>query len=157
MNRFVIRSLAVVAGLSLMGAGCNPFARVEQRVGERVAEGLIERGLGGDASVDLGGGLPADFPTDVPRYPDAEYVSAVYLKDQNIAIANFKTKDEPQAVTDWFDRELRSAGFIMDENIAKLGLFRVYNKGTVKITLQTQRPEDGDRTTVSVQRVDSTR
>ncbi len=111
---------------------------------------------GGQADLELGK-LPADFPEDVPRYPDAEYVSAVHMQDRNISIANFTTKDEPQAVVDWFDRELKASGFAPDEDIAKLGLFRVYNKGAVKITIQTQRSEGSGETTVSVQRVVSGR
>lgn len=154
-HTILVRSAAAVSVLTLFGAGCNPFTRVEQRVGERVAEGLIERGLGGDASVDLGGKLPDDFPSDVPRHPNAEYVSAVHMKDQKISIANFRTKDTPEAVTDWFARELAAGGFSSDEQIAKLGLFRVYKKGSVTVTIQVQGPRDGeDRTTVSVQRTE---
>lgn len=151
----LVRVAAIMAGLSLMGAGCNPFAplqqRMEQRIGEEIGEGLIEGMAGGGADLELGT-LPADFPSDIPRYPDAEYVSAVVMNDGKVAIANFSVNDSPEEIVAWFDAEMAASGFELDEGMVKLGLFRIFKKDKVTVTLQTQS-RDG-KTYVSVQRAE---
>lgn len=124
---------------------------MEQRIGEEIGEGLVEGMAGGGADLELGT-LPADFPSDVPRYPDAEYVSAVVMNDGRIAIANFSVNDSPEAVVAWFEGEMAASGFELDEDMAKLGLFRIFKKDKITVTLQTQAREG--KTYVSVQRAE---
>jgi hypothetical protein len=153
----LVRVVAIAAGLSLLGAGCNPFAAVEKRasdaVGEAIGEGLIEGMAGQGVDLELGK-IPANFPSDVLFYPDAQVGSAI-MTEQGIAIANIMTTDETQKVVEWYDREYAADGFVKDEGIAKLGLFRVYQKGNVKMTVQTQRPADQDKTLITVTRSES--
>lgn len=141
--------------VALMGLGCNPFKSVEDRVSERVGrelgERLVEGSSGGSLNVNAEGeGLPADFPVDVPRYPNAVYAVS-YVKDP-VAIANFTTPDEPQAVADWFESQLMAGGFTKDEALNMGGLFRTYKKGNVRITVQAMRSEGESKTSVSIQR-----
>jgi hypothetical protein len=151
-----VRAAIVVAGLSLLGAGCNPFARVEQNLGESVAEGAIERAIGGDADVDIGTAkLQENFPSDVPRYPNANYLASIIQKEGGYAIANFTTSDEMSDIADWFDIELKKEGFELDTDMSFGGLARVYQKDGVAITLQIQGPDDeSNETTVSIQRLE---
>lgn len=150
-----VRSVSLVSLLALLGAGCDPFApardRIADEVGEAIGEGLLEGSLGGDTDLELGK-IPANFPNDVPRYPDAQVASAIVTNEGRIAIMNFSTKDSPEDVVSWFDGEMAAGGFVLDEGIAKLGLFRVYEKDDVKITLQTQKREGAAETAVTVSR-----
>lgn len=157
MNKTMLRTAAAVAALALLGAGCNPFARVQDRIsdriGEEIGERLLEGSVGGGTDLELGK-IPADFPSDVPRYPGAEILSAVITNEGRIAIMNFKTGDSAEAVVEWYGDQLVSAGFESDADIAKLGLFRVYTKGEVKITIQTQRIPNENKTAVTVTRAE---
>ncbi len=159
MKNVMSRSMVLVVGLSLMGAGCNPFEsmqkRVEQRIGEEIGEKIVEGMAGGDADVEIGGTeLQANFPSDVPRYPNAVYVASVVQKEGEIAIANFRTQDSGDEVASWFATELTRDGFVLDTDIAIGALARIYKKGDVTITLQVQSGgETNKETVVSIQRI----
>ncbi len=145
--------------LSVLGAGCNPLSSASreirrgasERAGEELAERLLEGSAGGNADIELGK-IPADFPADVIRYPNVTVNSAVNMKERNVAIANFLTTDSQEKVVEWYDAQYAAAGFEKDESIAKLGLFRVYEKGKVKITVQTQAVPKESKTVITVTR-----
>lgn len=143
--------------LALMGLGCNPFASVQQkieaRVGEELGERLLEGSVGGGVDLEIGR-VPANYPKDALFYPGTEVRSAVLTSEGRIAISNMTTKDDQEKVVEWYDREYVALGFEKDEDIAKLGMFRVYEKGNVKITVQTQRVPNQDITAVTVTRAE---
>lgn len=138
----------------LMGQGCNPFQNFGQRAGEKAVEQTIEQQTG--AQVDLGidgeAKLPDNFPDDVPRYPNAKYVSAIVTNEGKVAIAYFTTKDSSDDIQHWFQTQLEGDDFTLDTTFAIGGSIQYYTKGDVKITVQAQE-EDGE-TTVSLQRAE---
>jgi hypothetical protein len=149
MTGFLALSLLVI-----MGQGCNPFKRFEQSVGEEITERVIERSTGGQVEIGIDGEakLPSSFPEDVPRYPDARYVSASVTNEGKIAIANFKTGDSATEVQSWFKSELEAGGFALDTTFALGGSIQYYTKGDIRLTVQTQE-RDGE-TVVSIQRAE---
>lgn len=170
-----VSALSVFALLVLAGAGCNPFASVQQNIADRITEKAVESQTGGRVKIDSNSGdvtfenqdengmmrigegikLPDNFPGDIPRYPNASYVSAVVLQDGTQAIGNFKTTDDAEAVKAWFDDELQKDGFARSMDIP-VGFIRLYEKDNVKITVQVQPPEEGGaETVVSLQRIES--
>ena len=94
--------------------------------------------------------MPANFPSDVPRYPGAVYVSS-YVKD-NIAIANFTTSDSAEDVTAWFEAQLLAGGFKRFEGDLLTGTVRVYEKDDIHLVVQAARSEKSNTTGVSLQR-----
>lgn len=133
---------AGICAIALMGAGCG------QSVSDRVAEQAIQATVGGNAKV---GGLPSNFPTDVPTYPGATVASAL-VQDQ-ISIANMTSSDDPQKVSDWYDSTLKAAGFTQDESMVLTGTVRVYHKGTVALTV-TVGKQGNNPTAIIIQRAE---
>ncbi|HVM90946.1 MAG TPA: hypothetical protein VMU11_03565, partial [Verrucomicrobiae bacterium] len=71
--------------LGLMGLGCNPTASITQKVTDTAVEQAIKAQTGVDVHVNGSANLSSDFPSDVPRYPGANYVSS--LVQGRVAIA----------------------------------------------------------------------
>jgi len=134
--------------------GCNPFSRVSDsvsnRVGQSIGEKVLEAQLGGNANVDLGGSLAANFPSDIPRYPGAKYVSSLVQGD--IAIANFTTSDDAVTVSEWFEAQLLAEGYKRAEGDILNGTVRVYEKDNIHVVVQAMRADNSQTTGVSVQR-----
>lgn len=154
--RNILRYGAVLGVFALLGVGCNPFARlqsnVEDRLGSSVAERIVEQATGGGADVKFGSSvkLPANFPSVVPRYPDAVYVSAMVLREGKQALANLQTKDDPEKVAKWYEEKITEAGFKLDADVAFGGIVKIYAKGDVKITIQIGAQGDDGQTLASI-------
>jgi hypothetical protein len=142
----------VLVVLSVAGLGCNPFASVSQKVTDNAVEQAIKARTGIDVNVNGSGSLSSDFPTDVPRYPGATYVSS--MVQAKIAIANFTTKDDAQKVSDYYDAQLKAAGFTGDLTEVMNGTVKLYHKDNISITVSAFTKEDGSLTSVSLQRVE---
>jgi len=147
---FSLASAFVV--LSVAGLGCNPFASVSQSVTDTAVEQAIKAKTGVDVNVNGSANLSSDFPSDVPRYQGAVYVSS--LVQAKVAIANFTTKDSDKTVSDLFDAQLKAAGFTNDVSEVLNGTVRIYHKGNVSITVTAFTKDDGSETSVSVQRAE---
>ena len=168
------QSLLVLSLVAVMGQGCNPIKNAEQRATEAIAERIIEANSDGEVDVDFsenevnfktkdGDGqmrfgdnveLPPDFPNDVPQYAGAKYVSAYVSNEGKTAIANFRTNDASEEVQAWFKSELERDGFSLDAVFQMGAALQLYEKGDVKITVQTQPDEDEGYTVVSLQRAE---
>lgn len=171
----VVRGALILSLMVVMGQGCNPFKRAEERIAESIVERAIERQSNGEVDVDFGDGkvdfkteegsgqmrvgegskLADNFPSDVPRYPGANYVSSFVAAEGKTGIANFRTSDSPEDVQAWFKSELESDGFTLSGLFQMGGSIQLYEKGEVKITVQTQVDEQGGGAVVSLQRAES--
>jgi hypothetical protein len=140
----------VLVTLSVAGLGCNPTASVTQKITDTAVEKAIKAQTGVDVNVNGSGSLADNFPSDVPRYPGALYVSS--LVQDKVAIANFTTKDSDKTVSDWFDAKLKAAGFTNDMSEVLNGTVKIYHNANVSITITAFTKEDGSETSVSVQR-----
>ena len=154
--KYFFQGFLVLSLVVLMGQGCNPFQRAQERAGEAILERTIESQTGGNVEIDVGGGasLPKNFPDDVPRYPGAEYVSALVTDEGKVAIANFKTEDSAHDVQAWFKSEIEANGYELDTVFEIGASLQLYRKGEAKISIQTQRNEDEGVTVVSIQKAE---
>jgi hypothetical protein len=154
MKKYLLLGAPLLA-VALMGLGCNPFASVTQKVTDTAVEQAIKAKTGIDVNVNGSANLSSDFPSDVPRYPGAVYVSS--LVQATVAIANFTTTDDPKTVSDWFDAQLKAEGFTQDENVVMNGTIRIYHKGNVTMNVTAMSKGDGTPTSVSIQRAEQSR
>ena len=171
MNKSPLALLAPLLVLSVMGFGCNPFAnvqdRINQKIGESIAEKIIETGSGGKIDVDAEGGsfsfkdsktgetvaigvnakIPTGFPSDVPRYEGSTVTIASLTQDGKRALlAVTVIGTEPTKISEWYDQQITASGY---ERISKSSvsetLFNEYKKRNVKmiITVIGQKSDDG--------------
>ncbi len=134
-NKLVVMIVVIVLLLAVVGFAAQKVMQkatsiVGQKVGEKVAEGIIEKATGGNADVDVkdgsltvktsegtfstGTSLPADWPKDAPVYPGA---TITYSGSSNPQAgesgfgAMLTTKDSAQKVRDYYARELVVQGW----------------------------------------------
>ena len=170
----VLRGFLILSVVVIMGQGCNPFQRAQEKAGEAFVEKMVESQTEGKVKLDLdretvdfetedgtgqmrlgeGSKLADNFPDDVPRYPEASYVSSVVTNEGKTAIANFRTEDSPEDVQAWFKSELEGDGFELDLTFQAGASLQLYKKGDVKISVQSQADEDNGLTVVSIQRAE---
>lgn len=175
-------SVGLLSGLALMGLGCNPLASLEQKVGERVAEGVAERALenagGGKFDVDLNGTngeaggltvrdnktgdfyitgtnvkIPDDFPKDIPAYKDATTMAVSFTKKSNSGFLLQQTSDDVAKVADWYKSQLQGAGFTNDGDMdAGTAKILSFKKGTVTISVSITRDDATSKTSIQAAR-----
>lgn len=134
-NKFVIVLVIVVLLLAVVGFAAQKLMQkasvmVGQKVGEKVAEGIIEKATGGNADVDVKNGsltvktnegtfstgtsLPSDWPKDAPVYPGATITYSGSSNPQSGESgfgAMLTTKDSAQKVRDYYAKELVVQGW----------------------------------------------
>jgi hypothetical protein len=169
-NKFVVLA-AFLCASGVMGVGCNPFAsvqeRINQKIGETVAEKIIEAGSGGKIDVDaqdgsfsfkdketgesvslgMGAKIPAGFPTDIPRYEGATPSVASLSKDGKRAVLAVTVINvEANVLAEWYDREIQAKGYERKTTTAVTeSLFNEYQKGDTKMIMAIigQKTDDG--------------
>lgn len=157
-----------VAVLVLLGAGCNPFQKaqdeISNKIGEKVAEGLIGQATGGDVDIKKDGDqitfkddktgatsafgedvkLPDDFPKEVLLYSGIK-ISGVTLSRENGVgawlMAN--SQDEMSKVVAWYDNETKDKGWTKDSSltIEKMET-RVYSKDKDRLSITVAPADD---------------
>lgn len=172
MNKTSAAFLLSLTALSVMGLGCNPFASVQekinQRIGEKVAEKMIETGAGGKINVDLKDGsftvedketgekgsfgfnakIPANFPTDIPRYEGGQVFLATVSQDGKRAhITEYFYNQDGATLKDWYSQAIADQGY---ELISGTGLKEIgvasYKKDNVEMAaLVTEQAQDGQK------------
>jgi hypothetical protein len=169
--------LLPLSAVALFGFGCNPFARVQEKVNERIAEGVVEnvleRTTGGKVDVDLANGgiavkdpktgeaaawganvkIPDGFPTDIPRHEKAEPIIVTLSPDKKRALLSSLVRGIPVSdVAAWYDREITSQGYerTSTANVTE-SLFHTYEKGSVKMIMTVLGQKDGEDQAASVQ------
>lgn len=134
-NNLVVILIVVVLLLAVVGFAAQKVMQkasvmLGQKVGEKVAVGIIEKATGGKANVDVNSGnvsvktkdgsfstgtsLPADWPKDAPAYPGAT-VSYSGSNNPQSGESGFgavlTTNDSAQKVRDYYTKELTSLGW----------------------------------------------
>lgn len=137
-NKLVVILIVVIVLLAVLGFAAQKLMQkasvmVGQKVGEKVAEGIIEKATGGKANIDVDSGnvtvktndgsfstgtsIPADWPKDAPVYPGAT-VSYSGSSNPQTGETGFgavlATKDNAQKVKDYYAKELASQGWTVE-------------------------------------------
>lgn len=185
MNKTSVAFVSFLCALSVMGLGCNPFAgvqeRINQKIGETVAEKIIEAGSGGKIDVDASEGgfsfkdpktgeavslgtnvkIPDGFPSDIPRYEGSLPSIASLSKDGKravLAVTVFNV--ESKTLAEWYDREIVAKGYERKTALpASESLFSEYQKGDVKMIMAIigqKTDEGGYAASVQITRDEST-
>lgn len=168
--------VGTILSVSLMGFSCNPFQKAEdavtQKIGEKVAEGMIEKATGGKVDVNAGENqvvfkdnktgnvtafgedlkLPDDFPKDVPVYPGAKITSAIIdSSGEKPASLTLKSTDAPDKVISWYEKTLKDAGWAEQASFnANEIQSRTYDKDKSHIALTVSKNTEAEGGTVVV-------
>jgi hypothetical protein len=157
-----------LAAVSFMGLGCNPLASVQQKVNDKIAEGVVNQATGGKVSVDTskdqvvfkdnktGGSMafgenvtiPDNFPKDVPVYPGARAIGIVMQQDgSKDSVLTLKSDDDVAKVMAWYADRLK-ADWKEDSSFTANNVeIRAYSKTSAKLSL-TISPGDNDKGSV---------
>lgn len=124
--------ITVATLVALMATGCtNPFRKkVEEQVAEKMVENIFERATGEKIDVNSADNsltitsdegtmsfgsteLPANFPKDVPLYPQKTltFSHVGSGEDADSASATFESDDSVDKVSDWYKSQLESNGW----------------------------------------------
>jgi hypothetical protein len=128
---FIVPAMA----LTLVGAGCNPFARVQEKVAQNVVENVIENQVkkesGKDVNVDLENGgmtvtdaegnksftmgenvkIPSDFPSDIPIYTPSTPKSVMQSAEEGSVFLMLQTDAPSDVVQEWYKTEAAKKGW----------------------------------------------
>ena len=123
MNKKTLTIIGVVVAVLVVAGAANRF------LGKSAAEKAIEAATGGNVDVGSNGEdvtiktdqgtwsssdkLPADFPTDVPLYPDAKVQGSVASAQQQASghYAGLETTDSIDKVVSWYKSEVPAEGW----------------------------------------------
>lgn len=138
-----------LAALVLAGAGCGgPAASTNPFTGTTT----FQDDKGNKVEVGAGARIPADFPADVPVYPDATVLSAATMSDEGSRGASLmlSTSDGMDKVAGWYEERLDAGGWTKTGGYAMGGSdSRVYGKGGADLTV-TASGEAGGETSIIV-------
>lgn len=102
------------------------LAMLVRKSGEKIAGVDVDRNMDGsvtysneEGSVNMGGNkLPENWPSDAPKYPNA---SIQYSGSSNPqtgeagAMVAFTTSDSPEVVADFYTKELKAQGWVLEQ------------------------------------------
>lgn len=170
-TKHIVPLVSVVAAISLMGLGCNPFQaaqeKMEQKVADSIAGGVLSKATGGNVNLDTEKGqmkfkdnktgstvsigenmeIPEDFPKDVPVYPGAKANSIMTSTTEKTANATLTSGDDAVKITKWYEEKFKGEGWT-EENSSTINDVEVreYSKDQVKITLSIWPNKDEGKT-----------
>lgn len=175
-----IFSVSVLAGLlATFGFGCNPLqsakSKMEEKIGEKVVENMIEKSSGGAVSVNGEDGqytfkdnktgaswsvgadvkIPENFPTDVPRYDGATVVSVMTGNQENGNGSTIVMQSDASVATvlRWYTDRMKADGFTEASSVTAGPMeIRSYEKGKVKIMLSISSEGAEGKTGISMVR-----
>ncbi|MSR85492.1 hypothetical protein EXS71_03620 [Candidatus Uhrbacteria bacterium] len=180
MKRYYFLVGGAMISLIFLGVGCNPVAKIQEKVAEKAVEGLINKSTGGKASVDIGDNkmtftnnktgesmaygenltIPESFPRDVPIYPGAKAVAIVTAKEgSQSASLNLVSTDEAAKVTAWYADQMKQGGWTEASSMTVTGAdIRTYEKGKVKLAVtiigSTDENEKNKESSISLVRTE---
>jgi len=160
--------IPVLCLLAFYGFGCNPFQKaqdkINQQIGEKVAEGIIGKATGGKVDIQNGGNqvtykdnktgatsafgedvkLPDDFPKTVPIYPGSKINGVTTSKENGqSAWVMMTTNDEVKQVVDWYVGQTKGGGWKEDSSLSfNNAETRTYSKGNEKMALTVTLSND---------------
>jgi len=177
MKHLTSAFLLSLGTLSVLGLGCNPFSsvqdKVNQRIGETVAEKMIQAGSGGKVNVDMKDGsftvvdketgtkgsfgfdakIPENFPSDIPRYEGGQVFLATVSQDGKRAhITEYFYNQDAAKIKDWYVQAFTDLGYerTSQTGIKELGIAE-YTKDNVKLTALVVEQKQDDQAAVMVQ------
>lgn len=154
--------------MSFYGLGCNPFQgakdKINEKIGESVAEGLLGKATGGKVDIKEDGGqvvftdnktggsvafgedvkLPDDFPKNVPIYPGSKIGGVTVSKQNNpSAWVVLSSEDEVKKLVDWYADQTKSNGWKEESSLSlDKTEVRTYSKDNEKLGLNVMPSED---------------
>jgi len=160
MNNKILSVVAIALPLSLMGFGCNPFQKAQDKMAETAAEkmteGLLGKATGGKVDVDSESGgvqfkdnktgdtfgfgdnvkIPSDFPSEVFLYDGAKPASVITSRKENTANITLLSTDDSEKVMLWYEAKYKLSGWTEESSSAINNLeYREYTKDNKKIVL----------------------
>lgn len=133
--KFAVGLASCAALVTIVATGCtNPVQKkVEEQAAEKMAENIFEKATGekvdvnsADNSVTITSDegtmsfgsteLPANFPTDVPLYPQKTLTFSHVGSgdDADSASATFESDDSVDKVSDWYKAQIESNGWTIE-------------------------------------------
>ena len=167
-NRIVI--IAVVAVVLVLVIGGFAARMFSQKLGENMAENMIESATGGKADVDINSdsvtvktdegsfstaaSLPDGFPSDVPVYPGSAITYSGTNNQQTgdtEYVVVLSTTDSYQKVGDYYTAQLASQGcdITSTQSIAGTTVISA-SKDTRTLSMSTATADDGTTITLGV-------
>ncbi|MDQ7814473.1 MAG: hypothetical protein RDU25_01535 [Patescibacteria group bacterium] len=160
MNKKILSVIAIALPLSLMGFGCNPFQKAQDKLTEKAAEkmteGLLGKATGGKVDVDTDSGevqfkdnktgdvfgfgenvkVPDDFPQEVLLYPDAKPNSVITSRKEHTANITLTSTDDAGKIAEWYEEKYTGDGW-EEENSSTINNleYREYIKGNKKVVV----------------------
>lgn len=130
-TKLVIIIVIVLVALGVIGfIFQKATSSVNQKIGEQMAENMIESATGGQANVDIdsdsmtvttdegtfttGSDLPVDFPSDIPAYPGATaaYSGTSNINSEGTQFAVVLSSTDPyEKVADYYTTQLPAQGW----------------------------------------------
>ncbi|OGL73338.1 hypothetical protein A3E39_00060 [Candidatus Uhrbacteria bacterium RIFCSPHIGHO2_12_FULL_60_25] len=171
--------------LATLGFGCNPFQaakdKISEKIGEKVVEKTLEKAIeksgAKDVDVDLDKqgftfkdektgqvfsmgdnvAVPDNFPSDVPRYPDATPKSVTMNEEQQEASLMLETSGGLDEVVAWYKDEMPKQGWksasSFDSAQAKIMSFeKDENGGTAKLSVSVTGDTSDGKTSIILAR-----
>lgn len=143
----------------LIGGGC--LNRAAQNVSENAnpsGSGKIDisddtynyadKETGASASVGANARIPDDFPSDVPRYGNAQILAASVIPNQGATLL-YTTDDSPATVSQWYEDELIGDQWTLQSDSNYNGrLMQVFEKDDVMISIAVSQVDDTTSVTV---------
>lgn len=99
--------------------------------------------------------VPEDFPEDVPFYPGAETVSAVWHPDRGAGSAHLTSSDSPEDVAQWYRERLPEEEWTLGESEGSAGTIRVpawKGENQLMVSLEAEEPDGGTSIQLNVTR-----
>ena len=166
--------LAVLSGLFLVGLifrfalgyqpsffGRTVLSRNRPGLSERVAGKFLSSFVGEDVKVGrdgssfsvggmtIGSKLPKDYPKDVPIYPRAEIQSYLGVGNGDNSTATFSSKEQSDAIADYYERELTANGWQFEtSNFGELLIMNGHKNDDRSCSISITEPEDEETTII---------
>ncbi|HEY7530353.1 MAG TPA: hypothetical protein VIC56_06725 [Gemmatimonadota bacterium] len=99
--------------------------------------------------------VPEDFPDDVPFYPGAETVSAVWHPDRGAGSAQLTSTDAPEDVAEWYRERLPEEEWTLGDSEGRSGAIRLpawKGANQLMVSLEADEPDGGTSIQLNVTR-----
>lgn len=107
-----------------------------------------DKETGARASVGEDARIPSDFPSDIPRYWNANILAATIMPNQEATLL-FTTDDEPLQVMQWYESEFTAKQWEQQSDSNFNGrLMSVYQKDGVMISIAISETDGNTSVTV---------
>lgn len=170
MKYRILPAILFASSVVMLGIGCNPLRQAQQKVEQKIAEGVTEKAIegasGGKVAVDLKGDdgvvmrdnktgdvvafgadikIPDDFPKAVPRYDGAKATSMSIDGAGKGATISLMTSDSIATAVEWYGARMKADGWTESQSFtAGTVETRTYEKGNNSLTLSISKSTDGD-------------